>query len=525
MSVPLIDQVSGHNYQAIALIDIRPNPHNPRRAFDDEALAELAESIKAHGILQPLVLTPGPDNTYLIVAGERRFRAAKLAGLTFVPAVVRELSHKEQLEIMLCENLQRADLDPIEEARGIRQLLGECDMTQAELAQRIGKSQPWVANRLRLLRLPESVLKQVESGELSPGHAQILLKYEAAPKLIAAAAKEIVQRKIPVAEVEQKALNYLGGKGEDYRMLGAYDQAFAARGCSKCESYREAGYQKLCLNPECYDKKQAEALAAKSTKVQEQTGGLTIDGLRRAGTPFADDWRLKRAWCADCEKCDKVKRAMPSYGDKPERICLDPECVERHINAAEKAAHREANDLRNAALVEIRRAAEEASAGLTADHLVLILMELLRGDREYGHRFGRSSMLPGRSEFLKERFGLTWPGTNWNDDFREDAREFQALIDDIKTRDVACLCSALIEWVLTSGTDKLGPALDLVSLRVDKPAEAADDDEEDLDETEAQGGELCGYMAQQCQHWVDGDCTNPDELCIYDAPDTPEVAG
>ena len=515
MSVPLIDQVSGHNYQTIALCEIRPNPDNPRKAFDDEALAELAESIKTHGILQPLVLTPGPDNAYLIVAGERRFRAAKLAGLTFVPAVIREFSHQEQLAVMLTENLQRADLDPIEEARGIRQLLGECDMTQAELAHRIGKSQPWVANRLRLLRLPEAVLKQVESGELSPGHAQILLKYEAAPKLIEAAAKEIVQRKIPVAEAEQKALNYLGGKGEDYRMLGAYDQAFAARGCSKCESYREAGYQKLCLNPECYDKKQAEALAAKSAKLQEQTGGLTIEGLRRAGTVFAADWQLKRAWCADCEKCDKVKMAMPSYGDKPEWICLNPECVERRITANAEADERARKAELEAVIAACKTAAESAKDGFTEAHLVLLLISVLRN--ESGRRISRD-------QFLGSRFGQKWPATNYNSDLRAEPK-VRDLINHLLTRKPGQLRTAIVEWALVSAYEYLGPALDLVSLRVDKPAGHAPDDGEDLDETEAEGGELCGYMAQQCQYWVDGDCTSPDELCIYDTPDKPEVAG
>ena len=140
----------------IALADIDPNPDQPRRSFEKEALETLAESIRQSGVLQPLLVSP-EGARYRIVAGERRYRAARLAGLQTVPCVVRELNEQERMEAALIENLQREDLNPMEEAAGIRELMERCGYTQELAAQRVGRSRPAVANLLRLLTLPESV--------------------------------------------------------------------------------------------------------------------------------------------------------------------------------------------------------------------------------------------------------------------------------------------------------------------------------------------------------------------------------
>ena len=149
----------------IALVDIDPNPNQPRKSFDPEKLAELSESIKNHGLLQPLVVTPR-NNRYLLVAGERRWRAARMAGLTKIPAVVMNLDEREIAEISLVENLQRDDLNPLEEAEGIAQLMEQFAFTQEDTAQRLGRSRPSVANALRLLQLTKPV--QELSGRGSP---------------------------------------------------------------------------------------------------------------------------------------------------------------------------------------------------------------------------------------------------------------------------------------------------------------------------------------------------------------------
>lgn len=159
----------------LALQKVEPNPDQPRRHFDEEALQELAESIRQHGIIQPLTVRKLPTGFYQIIAGERRWRAARMAGLREVPVTVIEADDKTAMELALIENLQRADLDPIEEARGYQQLMQEYGMTQSGVAERVGKSRPAVANALRLLALSAPVLDMVAGGAISAGHARAIL--------------------------------------------------------------------------------------------------------------------------------------------------------------------------------------------------------------------------------------------------------------------------------------------------------------------------------------------------------------
>ncbi|MBQ8972637.1 MAG: ParB/RepB/Spo0J family partition protein [Clostridia bacterium] len=157
----------------ISVLD--PNREQPRRSFDETALNELAQSIQAMGVLQPIIVAPGEDGRYTIIAGERRFRASRLAGLSEIPAIVRDWDTQTRLEAALVENLQRDDLNPVEEAMGVRKLMDDAGLTQEQVSQRIGKSRPAVANLLRLLTLPEAVLELLRTGKLSAGHARALV--------------------------------------------------------------------------------------------------------------------------------------------------------------------------------------------------------------------------------------------------------------------------------------------------------------------------------------------------------------
>jgi ParB family chromosome partitioning protein len=155
---------------------ISPNPRNPRRRFADEELADLCQSIREHGVVQPVVVRPTPPGgRYEIIAGERRWRAAQLAGMKEIPAIVRDVSDREALELAIVENIQRADLNPVEEALGFQQLIDDHGYTQADLGQVIGKSRSHVANTLRLLKLPENVRAMLVDGALSAGHARTLV--------------------------------------------------------------------------------------------------------------------------------------------------------------------------------------------------------------------------------------------------------------------------------------------------------------------------------------------------------------
>lgn len=159
----------------LLLTQIEPNADQPRKQFDDDALAALVESIKIHGVITPLIVTPKDDGNYMIIAGERRYRAALAAGLVSVPVVIREYTQVQVDELSLIENIQREDLNPMEVARAIRKLMDDYDYTQEQAAERIGKARPTVANLLRLLDLSEAVQKLVEDGHLSAGHARCLV--------------------------------------------------------------------------------------------------------------------------------------------------------------------------------------------------------------------------------------------------------------------------------------------------------------------------------------------------------------
>lgn len=188
----------------LALNDIIPNKEQPRKTFDEGALAELADSIKMHGVLQPLLVRPLTTGGYQLVAGERRWRASRLAGLTEVPVIIKELSDTEAMEIAIIENLQREDLNPIEEAEGLQALIDKCDYTQEQVATSVGKSRPAITNALRLLRLPEEVREMTKNGTISAGHARALLAFDN-PVMMLEVAKNIVPNKLTVRDIEKLA--------------------------------------------------------------------------------------------------------------------------------------------------------------------------------------------------------------------------------------------------------------------------------------------------------------------------------
>ncbi|MEK4520082.1 ParB/RepB/Spo0J family partition protein [Psychrobacillus sp. FSL W7-1457] len=168
------DTMPEEKVEQISIVDIKPNPYQPRKIFDDEALQELSESIKEHGVLQPIIVRK-KGSKFEIVVGERRFRASKKAHLDAIPAVVRELNDQQMMELAILENLQREDLTPIEEAEAYQNLMETLGLTQEQLAFRLGKSRPHIANHIRLLTLPDVVRNAVSEGKLSMGHGKALL--------------------------------------------------------------------------------------------------------------------------------------------------------------------------------------------------------------------------------------------------------------------------------------------------------------------------------------------------------------
>ncbi len=191
------------NVTTLRLTDIEPNKDQPRKQFDEEALSELSQSIAQHGVLQPLLVRPMTNGTYQLVAGERRWRAARMAGLVQVPVVIREMTEKEAAQLALIENLQRQDLNPMEEAIGYQTLMNNYGLTQEETARVVNKSRPAVANALRLLNLPESVTELVASGKLSAGHARTVLSFPSAQQ--EEVAKQAALTGLSVRQLEKMA--------------------------------------------------------------------------------------------------------------------------------------------------------------------------------------------------------------------------------------------------------------------------------------------------------------------------------
>lgn len=195
----------------LSINEVEPNREQPRKEFNESALTELSKSIEKNGIIQPILVRPKAGGSYQIVAGERRWRAARMAGLTEIPVVIREMSDEEAAVFALIENLQREDLNPVEEAEGIRSLIEEFGMTQEDAADRVGKSRTAVTNTLRLLKLPENILSMVAKGKITAGHARALISLEDEGRMLKIA-NAVIDNNLTVREVEKMVKTALAGE-------------------------------------------------------------------------------------------------------------------------------------------------------------------------------------------------------------------------------------------------------------------------------------------------------------------------
>lgn len=194
--------IDSESISEIKIIDIEPNSSQPRKDFDQERLAELSESIRQYGVLSPILVQESDNGYYRIIAGERRWRASKLAGLKTIPAIIKKSENLQVFELALIENLQREDLNPIEEALGYRRLMTEYGLTQEQVSEKMSKSRSGIANSLRLLNLPEEVIGMVECGDLSVGHAKVLLAIADSARLTMLA-KKAIDESLSVRELEE----------------------------------------------------------------------------------------------------------------------------------------------------------------------------------------------------------------------------------------------------------------------------------------------------------------------------------
>lgn len=250
----------------LRIMEIEPNHNQPRKDFDEKSLSELAESIEQHGVLQPLVVRPLANGGYQLVAGERRWRAARIAGLSEVPVVIKELTDEEVIEIAMIENLQREDLNPLEEALGYKFMMDELGITQEQAAEKVGKSRPTVANALRLLKLPEEIREMVKNNLISSGHARALLGFDSEDMMLQTA-KAIIKEDLSVRDVEtlvknSKKLPKISKQQKRDKFFSEVELALVenlGRKVKIKESKRNSGV----LEIEFFDKGDLEALAMK----------------------------------------------------------------------------------------------------------------------------------------------------------------------------------------------------------------------------------------------------------------------
>ena len=213
----------------VELSQIRPNPYQPRKHFDPEALNELAESIRKTGVFQPIIIRRSTIKGYELIAGERRVRASKLAGKTTIPAIIRDLNEEAMIEIAVIENLQREDLSPLEEAEAYAMLMENLRLTQAQVAERIGKSRPYIANYIRLLQLPESVKDLVNQEKLTMGHARTLLGVNDSVQMVKLA-KQVIKEHWTVRQLEEKV--------QSINQQSAKDKSVKTKKVTKCPYIR-----------------------------------------------------------------------------------------------------------------------------------------------------------------------------------------------------------------------------------------------------------------------------------------------
>ncbi len=252
--------------QTLRISEIEPNREQPRKKFDDESISALAESIKQHGILQPLLVRPYGSG-YQIVAGERRWRAARMLGLSEVPVQIKDLSDLEAMQLALIENLQRENLNPVEEAKGYSELVESFGMTQEDVAKTVGRSRSSVANAMRLLALPEEVLDMLENGELTVGHGKALLAFDDKEKMIEAA-KKAAQGLLNVRSLEKMASDKSKKTVVTNERIDSYfkEMEIGLHNALGRKVKVEYGKNKGALILEFYDKEDLSALADKLSK-------------------------------------------------------------------------------------------------------------------------------------------------------------------------------------------------------------------------------------------------------------------
>ena len=367
--------IAGDKLWDLQLTDVVPSALNPRKHFDQADLEALAESIRQHGLLEPIVVRYHGDRIgeppYELIAGERRWRASQLAGLETIQArVLYDVDDATALKLALIENLQRKDLDPIEEAEGYRQLNRVVGLRQAEIAAAVNRSQPAVANAMRLLELPEDVRERIRAGELSVSHGIALARFKDFPKITSKIAAIAVEHRRAAKDLE-KGVPFEWELERDgvIRRVDGYSAHFDTSVCQKCpfEAYRTGGMgmsSGWCLKPSHWEKLQAEADQRRQVELQEklaaaQAGDASVLSIGDLDYGTYEDLSYGRTPAGCSEECPCRARALARNGSELVSICTDPKRFRQLKTAETRAASKEKRE-------EGRRRAEQVAAVLDA---------------------------------------------------------------------------------------------------------------------------------------------------------------
>ncbi len=344
---------------SVDIIDV--SPYNPRKNFDEERLQELSQSIREVEVLQPLVVTKGEQpGRYLLIAGERRLRAAKMAGLTQVPVVYRDIEPQEMAPLMLIENLQREDLDPIEEANAFKVLTQDHGWKQVDLAEKLGISQSHIANRIRLLILPESVQEGISEGKVTASAGKELATYAKVPGVA-----EILDEAMADGDDDSESLvwtakNNAYGSVMPLHKEGYPQPEFNLKTCEGCKHrvilpgrYGNDARLPWCIDVSCWKEKQNAAEAEAAERAKQQVLAVGEEVINLSDLPYDSYGYLTTARFdqAECRQCEHNKMGLYSseYMERePEPVCLNPACYKAKGAAAEKEARRREKELRAA---------------------------------------------------------------------------------------------------------------------------------------------------------------------------------
>jgi ParB/RepB/Spo0J family partition protein len=438
---------------------VKPNPRNPRRDFDAAGLDELAQSIREVGVLQPVLVVPD-DGGYRLVAGERRYRAACLAGQETIPAIVRDLTPEQEVQVMLIENLQRQELNPVEEAAALHALVSEFGWKQEALAQKLGVSQPWVANRIRLLRLPAEVLDLISRGILTAHHGLALLKVAAAEDIWRECVERFRRWETPAARAGSVVDDVIKEKGRPLFTKSSWSKPlFDLRECTdaKCryrvhaailtwdgaEAEEDEGQEParrerpFCLKPSCWDEKQQKALEEENRRRQQEWEERRRALGEGAGSCTAivenpreelgyDNYRWFGGTQVDPVECALSgcgKLQLGRYFDGIlKELCLDPSCFEKKLKRLQKKSAEEEKARRKELEVRIRAFVDAVDGPPGGRMLVFLAAQMLM----YGPTSSQWTHEKIRREVYK-RYG-------WPYEWKTDYAGWRENIDDLVAR-------------------------------------------------------------------------------------------